>query len=112
MTLSLTSRRMVEAVRGAAVGVIAVLALGLAAPELAALRTAAGGGGNGRGFAQFVTFLNHLADYAIPVGGACAVLGLVWGGLLLIRGDSRAGGVLGGVAIGVGLVLLAKPLAA
>jgi hypothetical protein len=41
-----------------------------------------------------------------------AVLGLIWGGLLLQAGDTRAGGVLGFVALGVGVVLLSKPIAA
>lgn len=80
--------------------------------ELSALRNAAGGGGGGGGFGRFVTFINRLADYVIPVGAAFSVLGLVWGGMLFMRGDSRAGSVLGGVAVGVAVVLLAKPLAA
>jgi hypothetical protein len=41
-----------------------------------------------------------------------AVLGLIWGGLLLQAGDTRAGRVLGFVALGVGVVLLSKPIAA
>ena len=84
----------------------------LCTPEAAALRNAAGGGGQGGGFGRFVTFINRLADYVIPVGAAFSVLMLVWGGSLLMRGDSRAGGVLGGVVIGLAVVLLAKPIAA
>jgi hypothetical protein len=86
----------------------------LAAPDEAnaALRGAAGGGAEGGGFARFVAFINHLADYLIPIGSAFSVLGLIWGGLLFQAGDTRAGRVLGFVAIGVGVVLLSKPIAA
>jgi hypothetical protein len=89
-----------------------LLVIWLVGPELDALRNAAGGGGNGGGFSRFVAFINRLADYLIPVGAAFGVLGVWWGGALLIRGDARAGGVLGGVALGLAVVLLAKPIAA
>src|SRR5829696_1609486 len=79
----------------------------------AALQSAAGGkSGNGGGFARFVQFINRLADYTIPIGAAFSVLGLIWGGLLFQAGDARAGRVLGFVALGVGVVLLSKPIAA
>ena len=79
----------------------------------AALQSAAGGkSGNGGGFARFVEFINRLADYTIPIGAAFSVLGLIWGGLLFQAGDTRAGRVLGFVALGVGVVLLSKPIAA
>ena len=86
----------------------------LAAPEAAdaALRSAAGGGGGAGGFARLVRFIDRVADYAIPVGAAFSVLGLIWGGMLFMAGDARAGRVLGLVAIGVGVVLLSKPIAA
>jgi hypothetical protein len=92
-----------------------VVLVGLLAPDAAeaALRTAAGGGGGGAGgFERFVTFLNRLADYAIPVGAAFSVLGLIWGGMLFQAGDARAGRVLGCVVLGVAVVLLSKPIAA
>ncbi len=57
-------------------------------------------------------FIDRVADYAIPVGAAFSVLGLIWGGMLFMAGDARAGRVLGLVAIGVGVVLLSKPIAA
>lgn len=79
----------------------------------AALQGAAGGkSADGGGFDRFVQFINRLADYAIPIGGAFSVLGLIWGGLLFQAGDTRAGRVLGCVALGVGIVLLSKPIAA
>ena len=79
----------------------------------AGLRAAAGGdGADAGGFARFVRFINRLADYVVPVGGAFSVLGLIWGGILFMTGDARAGRVLGFVALGVGVVLLAKPVAA
>ena len=87
----------------------------LAAPEAAdaALRSAAGGGGGSAGgFDRFVRFINKLADYTIPVGSAFSVLGLIWGGMLFQAGDQRAGRVLGLVALGVGVVLMSKPIAA
>jgi hypothetical protein len=86
----------------------------LTAPDVAhaALQSAAGGKPGSGGFSRFVRFVNHLADYTIPIGAAFSVLGLVWGGLLFQAGDSRAGRVLGFVALGVGIVLLSKPIAA
>jgi hypothetical protein len=82
------------------------------APASAALRGAAGGKSGGGGFSRFVEFINHLADYTIPIGSAFSVLELIWGGLLFQAGDQRAGRVLGFVALGVGIVLLSKPIAA
>jgi hypothetical protein len=96
-------------------GAIVVAVCAILPPEAAdaALQGAAGGkSAGGGGFDRFVQFLNHLADYAIPLGGAFSVLGLIWGGLLFQAGDTRAGRVLGFVALGVGVVLLSKPIAA
>jgi hypothetical protein len=105
-----------DAARNAALGVaiLAVLVV-VVWPDTAsaALRIAAGGdSGNGGGFDRFVRFINRLADYTIPIGSAFSVLGLIWGGLLFQAGDARAGRVLGFVALGVGVVLLSKPIAA
>ena len=98
------------------VAILATLMASLVSPEAAsaALQGAAGGKpeGGGGGFSQFVEFINRLADYTIPIGAAFSVLGLVWGGLLFQAGDQRAGRVLGFVALGVGIVLLSKPIAA
>jgi hypothetical protein len=94
---------------------VAALSTSLFAPEVAeaALRSAAGGGGGGAGgFDRFVRFINKLADFMIPVGAAFSVLGLIWGGMLFQAGDQRAGRVLGLVALGVGIVLMSKPIAA
>ena len=98
----------------AAISIAATLVVALAAPDVAsaALRGAAGGEDGGGGFARFVQFINRLADYTIPIGSAFAVLGLIWGGLLFVAGDTRAGRVLGFVALGVGIILLSKPIAA
>ena len=73
---------------------------------------ACGGGGGAGGFDRFVRFINKLADFMIPVGAAFSVLGLIWGGMLFQAGDQRAGRVLGLVALGVGIVLMSKPIAA
>ena len=94
--------------------VVAALGVYLVAPDAAhaALQSAAGGKPGSGGFGRFVQFINHLANYTIPIGAAFSVLGLVWGGLLFQAGDSRAGRVLGFVALGVGIILLSKPIAA
>ena len=86
----------------------------LAMPDVAgaALQSAAGGKPGSGGFARFVQFINRVADYTIPIGAALSVLGLVWGGILFQAGDTRAGRVLGFVALGLGIVLLSKPIAA
>ena len=92
---------------------VVLVAVVLADPAAAALQGAAGGkGGRSGGFSRFVEFINKLADYTIPIGAAFSVLGLIWGGLLFQVGDQRAGRVLGFVALGVGIVLLSKPIAA
>jgi hypothetical protein len=93
----------------------AMLVAALASPEAAeaALRAAAGGAAEGSGgFARFVRFIDRLASYIVPVGSAFSVLGLIWGGILFMAGDARAGRVLGLVALGLGVVLLSKPIAA
>jgi type IV secretory pathway VirB2 component (pilin) len=87
----------------------------LTLPELAdaALRNAAGGGsGGGGGFATLTRYLDLLASYLIPVGGAGAVLGLIAGGFMFMAGNPGAQRVLGYVAVGVVIVLASKGLAA
>ena len=105
-----------DIVRAAALGLAFAVALSMTlSPDVAsaALQSAAGGkSGGGGGFGRFVQFINRLADYTIPIGSAFSVLGLIWGGLLFQAGDQRAGRVLGFVALGVGIVLLSKPIAA
>jgi hypothetical protein len=114
VTVDVNRRR--TAVIAAAAAILAVaVTIALVVPDTAdaGLRAAAGGDGGGAGgFARFVRFINRLADYVVPVGGAFSVLGLIWGGILFMTGDARAGRVLGFVALGVGVVLLAKPVAA
>jgi hypothetical protein len=113
VTVDVNRRR--TAVVVTATAIVVSIIITLAAPDAAdaGLRAAAGGdGANAGGFARFVRFINRLADYVVPVGGAFSVLGLIWGGILFMTGDARAGRVLGFVALGVGLVLLAKPVAA
>ena len=115
MFVCLTARRARLLTLAAGALLVAALSASLFAPELAeaALRSAAGGGGSGAGgFDRFVRFINKLADFMIPVGAAFSVLGLIWGGMLFQAGDQRAGRVLGLVALGVGIVLMSKPIAA
>ena len=115
MFVCLTARRARLLTFGAGALLVAALIASLFAPELAeaALRSAAGGGGSGAGgFDRFVRFINELAEFMIPVGAAFSVLGLIWGGMLFQAGDQRAGRVLGLVALGVGIVLMSKPIAA
>jgi hypothetical protein len=113
MALDPKFRHSTHAVAALAAIAVAVLAV-LAAPDAAnaALQGAAGGKSGGGGFTRFVEFINRLADYTIPIGSAFSVLGLIWGGLLFQAGDTRAGRVLGFVVLGVGVVLLSKPIAA
>lgn len=101
------------ALAGAAMLLAVFIAVATPDTAAAALQGAAGGKSeNAGGFSRFVTFINRLADYTIPIGAAFSVLGLIWGGLLFQVGDQRAGRVLGFVALGVGIVLLSKPIAA
>jgi hypothetical protein len=93
----------------------ATLAVGsLACPELAdaALKNAAGARDGGGGFGALTRYLDRLASYLIPVGGAGAVLGLIAGGFMFIGGNPAAQRVLGYVAVGVVIVLASKGLAA
>ena len=111
--LTARSARLLTLAAGALL--VAALSASLLAPEIAeaALRSAAGGGSSGAGgFDRFVRFINKLADFMIPVGAAFSVLGLIWGGMLFQAGDQRAGRVLGLVVLGVGVVLMSKPIAA
>ena len=88
--------------------------LSLALPEAAeaALKNAAGGGDGAGGFARLTRYLDRVASYLIPVGGAGAVLGLICGGFMLMGGNPGAQKVLGYVALGVVIVLASKGLAA
>lgn len=98
-----------------ALGLCAVLATcALTAPDVAeaALKGAAGGGGGGGGFGAVTRYLDKLAGFLIPVGGAMAVLGLIYGGGLFMTGSPQAGRILGYVAVGVVIVLASKGLAA
>jgi hypothetical protein len=110
------SKRKTEFVVVTAVALLsAALVVALIWPDAAhaALRAAAGGSAEGSGgFARFVRFIDRLASYTVPVGSAFSVLGLIWGGILFMAGDARAGRVLGLVALGLGVVLLSKPIAA
>jgi len=115
MFVCLTARRARLLTLAVGALLVAALSASLFAPEVAeaALRSAAGGGGSGAGgFDRFVRFINKLADFMIPVGAAISVLGLICGGMLFQAGDQRAGRVLGLVALGVGIVLMSKPIAA
>ncbi len=98
-----------------AVFALALVVGSLVAPDLAdaALKNAAGGtGGNGGGFARLVNYLDTLASLLIPVGGAGAVLGIIYGGALFMGGSPQAGRVLGYVVLGLVIVLASKGLAA
>ncbi len=86
----------------------------LVAPDLAdaALKSAAGGGGGGGGFSSVTRYLDRVATFLIPVGGALAVLGLIYGGAMFMSGNPQAGRILGYVAAGIVIVLSSKGLAA
>jgi len=57
-------------------------------------------------------YLEKLAGFLIPVGGALAVLGLIYGGGKFMLGSPDAGRILGFVAVGIVIVLASKGLAA
>jgi hypothetical protein len=98
--------------------VLVLTCLGLvgvfAAPEQAeaVLRNAAGGTGGGGGFATLTRYLDRLATFLIPVGGAAAAIGVIIGGVQFIAGNPAAMKTLGYVAVGVVVVLGSKGLAA
>jgi hypothetical protein len=110
-----TIRRAKPLVASAGLLAAGLLLAWLAWPELAAaaLKNAAGGGGGGGGgFATLTRYLDRLATYLIPVGGAGAVLGLIAGGFMFMGGNPAAQRVLGYVAVGVVIVRASKGLAA
>lgn len=113
MSSPLTTRPTTLLTLCAACGAGALLS-SLAVPELAdaALKNAAGGGAGAGGFAALTRYLDRLATYLIPVGGAGAVLGLIVGGFMFMAGNPGAQRVLGYVAVGVVIVLASKGLAA
>ena len=79
-----------------AIGALAVVVLAcvLLWPELAdaALRNAAGAGEGEGGFRRLTSYLDRLASFLIPVGGAAAVLGLIAGGFMFMAGNPRRSG--------------------
>jgi hypothetical protein len=110
-----TIRRAKPLVASAGLLAAGLLLAWLAWPELAAAalqNAAGGGGGGGGGFATLTRYLDRLASYLIPVGGAGAVLGLIAGGFMFMGGNPGAQRVLGYVAVGVVIVLASKGLAA
>jgi hypothetical protein len=109
-----TIRRITPLIMAAALLAAVLLLAWLVWPALAdaALKNAAGGGGGGGGFARLTRYLDRLATYLIPVGGAGAVLGLIAGGFMFMGGNPAAQRVLGYVAVGVVIVLASKGLAA
>jgi type IV secretory pathway VirB2 component (pilin) len=90
------------------------VAVSLCPPEAAeaALRNAAGGGDGAGGFATLTRYLDRLASFLIPVGGAAAVIGVIVGGCQFIAGSPAATKTLAYVAVGVVIVLGSKGLAA
>lgn len=106
-----TLRPLAFAVSAVAAGCLIAL---LIAPDLAdaALKSAAGGARGSGGFSSVTSYLDKVATYLIPVGGALAVLGLIYGGAMFMSGNPQAGRILGYVATGIVIVLSSKGLAA
>ena len=113
MSLHEQSFRVRSALLGMAV-TTALLAACAWLPDVAeaALRNAAGGGDGAGGFATLTRYLDRLASFLIPVGGAAAVIGVIVGGCQFIAGSPAATKTLGYVAVGVVIVLGSKGLAA
>ena len=96
-------------------GRIAMGAAGLAVlggPQLAALRTAAGGTSGTNGFADVSHFLDQLATYLIYLAIPGGALGLIAAGGMLIAGNPSGTSWLARTALGVGIILLAKGVCA
>jgi hypothetical protein len=80
--------------------------------QLAALKTAAGGTSGQNGFADVSKFLDNLATYVIYLAIPAGALGLIAAGGMLIVGNPEGSSLLAKVAVGFGIVLLAKGLVA
>jgi hypothetical protein len=93
---------------------VAVMAVVLAVSgwQLAALKTAAGGVSGTNGFANVSAFLDHLATYVIYLAIPAGALGLIAAGGMLMAGNPAGSSTLAKVAVGVGVVLLAKGIMA
>jgi hypothetical protein len=79
---------------------------------IAALKTAAGGTSGQDGFANVAAFLDHLATYCIWLAIPLGTLGLIVAGGMLLSGNQEGSSMLAKVALGVGIVLLAKGIMA
>jgi type IV secretory pathway VirB2 component (pilin) len=79
---------------------------------IGALKTAAGGTSGTNGFADVSKFLDNLATYVIYLSIPLGVLGLIAAGGMLISGNPEGSSWLAKVAVGVGIVLLAKGIMA
>jgi type IV secretory pathway VirB2 component (pilin) len=77
----------------------------------AALQSAAGGQKGTGGFSQLTKYVEKISSDLIPVGGALAVLGLIYGGSLLMAGAPHAGRTLTYVVVGVVVILASNGLA-
>lgn len=97
--------------KAAAIAVALLLAT-VAAPQMAALKTAAGGPTGTNGFVDVSTFLDHLATYLIWLAIPAASLGIIAGGGMMIAGNSDGPTWIARSAIGFGIVLLAKGIMA
>jgi hypothetical protein len=87
--------------------VIAVTMI-ICAPQMAAIRTAAGGTSGQNGFADVTKFLDNLATYVIYLALPAGALGLIAAGGMLIGGNPNGTTWLARTAVGVGIVLLSK----
>jgi hypothetical protein len=92
---------------------VALLAAVLATWQLAALKTAAGGGPKGQnGFDAFVKFLDNITTYGIYVGVGVGTLGLLVGFIRYAGGDADGTKWLGYSALGIVGSLLVRAFAA
>jgi hypothetical protein len=63
------------------------------------------------GFTELISYMTTLSGYLIPVGAGMAVLGLIYGGCLLMAGAPHAGRTLTFVVVGVVVVLASGGIA-
>lgn len=94
-----------------AIAAVAQFVLATPPAAYAALQAAAGNHNGTGGFSDLTKYVNKISTDLIPVGGALAVLGLIYGGSLLMAGAPHAGRTLSYVAIGVVIVLASQGIA-
>lgn len=93
-------------------GLLVVLAMLEPAVAHAALAKAAPGADGSKGFAELHQFFTNIGGYLRGLGIPLGVLALIGAGISTLTGNPAAAGLLGKAALGIGVILLAQPIAA